>query len=439
MMAPANDEETMMNRITTALACAVSMAGAALTSAAMAADCVDGAQVNGGVYRICMPAAGQYNGKLVIWAHGFQDAGTPVQIPEDQLQIGDTNLPDLITGLGYAFATNSYRKTGLAIAQGSEDIVDLVDVFVAQEGAPSRTYLVGASEGGIITALLAEQRPDLFDGGSAACGPVGSFPGQINYFGDARTLFEVFFPGLIPGPVFAPPASLVADWANYYESTVKPVVFNPANRAKLDQYAAAAKLPYDNGSDAEYLATVEVSVADVLRYSVVNLTDAATTLGGFPYGNLTRQYTGTSNDALLNYLVGQYGLRVARNPAALTEMQSSRYATSGELSVPLVTLHTLRDQQVPYWHEQLYAVKTLQSGDLYSNHIPLKVDRFEHCNFTAGEALVAFAIMVIKAEGAVQPAMTATLSTADLADFETLARNYGLPYRRHGKEIRIGR
>lgn len=428
-----------MNTIKTALALAALTLGTVLAPVAVAADCVDGGQVNGGVYRICMPPAGQYNGKLVIWAHGFQDAGTPVQIPEDQLQIGDTNLPDLLTGLGFAFATNSYRKTGLAIAQGSEDIVDLVDVFIGHQGQPDRVYLLGASEGGIITALLAEQRPDLFDGGTSACGPIGNFPGQIAYFGDARALFQMFFPGLIPGDPFHPSADLVANWASFYQTSVKPVVFDPANRSKLDQFVATAKLPYDNGSEAEYLATAEVSIADVLRYSVVNLTDAAETLGGFPYGNRGRWYEGSVNDVLLNYLVGQYGLRIAADPAASAEMGSPRYTTSGQLAIPLVTLHTLRDQQVPYWHEQFYAVKTFRTGDLFSNHIPLKVDRFEHCNFTAGEALVAFAIMVIKAEGAAQPGMSAPLAGEDLAGFEALARTYGLPYRIDGGRVQIGR
>src|SRR5262245_54544075 len=44
----------------------------------------DERQASGSIYRICMPPANDYNGSLVIWAHGFQDAGTPVQIPEDQ-------------------------------------------------------------------------------------------------------------------------------------------------------------------------------------------------------------------------------------------------------------------------------------------------------------------------------------------------------------------
>ena len=121
----------------------------------------DGVQATGSIYRICMPASG-YNGILVVWAHGFQDAGTPVSIPEDQLCTNGFCLPELINGLGFAFATNSYSKTGLAILQGQADILDLVNIFAAQHGQPSKVYLVGASEGGIITALNLEQHADVF-------------------------------------------------------------------------------------------------------------------------------------------------------------------------------------------------------------------------------------------------------------------------------------
>src|SRR5262245_31448692 len=78
----------------------------------------DGLQSSGSVYRICMPPAGQYNGYLVVWAHGFQHTGTPVGIPEDQLCIDDFCIPEIVNSLGFGFATNSYSKTGLAIVQG---------------------------------------------------------------------------------------------------------------------------------------------------------------------------------------------------------------------------------------------------------------------------------------------------------------------------------
>jgi pimeloyl-ACP methyl ester carboxylesterase len=145
-----------------------------------------------------MPPTGiEYNGKLVIWAHGFQDATDPVQIPEDQLSFGDFSIPEVITSLGYGFATNSYSKTGLAVVQGKEDILELLGIFATLHGAPDKIFLTGASEGGLITALLIESHPDLFDAGLAACGPVGDFPYQIKFFGNARATFEYFFPRLI--------------------------------------------------------------------------------------------------------------------------------------------------------------------------------------------------------------------------------------------------
>ena len=87
--------------------------------------CVDGTQASGSIYRICMPTDIN-NGKLVIWAHGFQDAGPGVEIPEDQLSFGGISIPEIIMSLGYGFATNSYSKKGLAVVQGIADIVDLV-------------------------------------------------------------------------------------------------------------------------------------------------------------------------------------------------------------------------------------------------------------------------------------------------------------------------
>lgn len=347
----------------------------------------DGVQASGSIYRICMPAPASYNGMLVIWAHGFQDAGTPVSIPEDQLCTSELCIPDVVNALGFGFATNSYSKTGLAILEGKADILDLVNLYAAQKGPPSKVFLVGASEGGIITALALEQHPDIFSAGLSACGPIGDFPSQINYFGDARATFNVFFPNVIPGHPFNPSPSLAANWQSYYDGVVAPIVFDPANRARLDQWARVAKLPYDANN---YLATVADSVRDVLRYSVVNLVDAATTIGGFPFDNSTRIYRGSSNDTLLNLFVP----RIAADPVAVGVMQS-QYQTTGALQRPLVTLHTLRDQQVPYFHSQLYTLKTLASGAFLTRHLPFAVDRFEHCNFTAQELLGSFVTMLL--------------------------------------------
>jgi len=386
----------------------------------------DGVQASGSIYRICMPASG-YNGMLVVWAHGFQDAGTPVSIPEDQLCINGFCLPDLVNQLGFAFATNSYSKTGLAVLQGKDDIVDLVRIFAAEHGQPRKVYLVGASEGGLITALDLEQHPDVFSAGLAACGPIGDFPYQINYFGDARITFNYFFPGLIPGDPFHPPPSLTANWSQYYETNVKPVVFDPANRHLLDQWVAVAHLPFDADN---YLPTVEQSVSDVLRYGVVDFTDAVTTLGGFPFDNSLRWYSGSDNDVQLNAQIP----RVSADPAAVAAMHA--YDTTGVLTRPLITMHTLRDQQVPYFHETLYNLKTLFAGSLLTRHLAIPIDRYGHCNFTEGEALFGFAVMLFY-DGVLSQVSGAAsvLSPADVGTFANNAKAVGMPFRPGGQEL----
>jgi pimeloyl-ACP methyl ester carboxylesterase len=349
----------------------------------------DGVQASGSIYRICMPPAGQYNGNLIIWAHGFQDAGTPVSIPEDQLCIQGQCLNQIANGLGNAFITNSYSKTGLAVVQGAADILDLVNVFTAAKGRPNKVFLVGASEGGIITTLNLERHPDVFSAGLALCGPIGSFPMQINYFGDARATFEYFYPGIIPGDPFNPDPWLVSNWSLIYDMFVKPIIMAPQTRPLLEQWVAVAGLPYD---PANYEASVEQSVRDVLRYSVVNLADAAATLGGFPYDNTAKWYTGSNDDFALNYNVR----RLTADPAALSAM-AANYETSGALQRPLITMHTSRDQQVPALHQVLYMTKTAASGNLLSRHLPVLIDRYEHCNFTPDEVISAFTIMILYA------------------------------------------
>ena len=404
------------------------VSSSAISSALAQSVCdPDGVQSSGSIYRICMPTAG-YNGNLVVWAHGFQDSGTPVSIPEDQLCVNDFCLPDIVNGLGFAFATNSYSKTGLAVRQGEADILDLVKIFAAEHGRPQKVYLVGASEGGLITALSVEHHPDVFSAGVAACGPVGDFPLGINSFGDARATFEYFFPGVIPGDPFAPTPGLQNAWHDYYEHVVKPIVFNPTHRHLLDQWVAVAHLPYD---PADYLGTVEVSVRDALRYSVVNLNDAVETLGGMPFDNRFRWYSGSDNDWLLNISVP----RIAVAAAALTEM-TSFYNTTGSLVRPLITLHTLKDQQVPYIQEQLYFWKTLFAGSFLTRHFNVPVDRFGHCNFTRDEALFSFALMLLY-DGLVQEVsgLSSVLTESEAAAFESRARAVGLPTRRDGRAL----
>ncbi len=343
----------------------------------------DGVQPGGAIYRICMPS-GSWNGDLVIYAHGYVPYNVePLAIPENQLRLPNgTSLPELVNSLGFAFAATSYRTNGLAVKDGVEDLVELVDVFIytATHGVPNHIYLTGVSEGGLITTLAIEQRPDVFDGGLAACGPIGDFHKQIDYFGDFRVLFDYFFPGLLPGDPISVPQSLIDNWPSYYATTIRPAILDPANADKVDQLLRVSNAPYISG----VTSTIETSIYDALMYNVLATNDGIAKLGGQPFDNQGRVYSGSNDDMHLNLTVRRF----SADQAALDEIEA-HYQTTGLLTVPLVTLHTTLDQQVPYWHEPLYRVKVILNDSL-ALHRHGEIDRYGHCYFEAGEVLGAF-------------------------------------------------
>lgn len=346
----------------------------------------DGVQDSGSVYRICVPDTVPWNGDLLLWAHGYVAFNEPIEIPEDQLcAVEGICINDIANALGFAFATNSYSVNGLAVREGLNDLIDLVDVFTEDTGlVPNNVILVGASEGGIITTLSMERHDDIYDGGLAICGPVGSWTGQINYFGDARTTFDYFFGDLLVpgmGDPLKVPVELIENWDEYYETVVVPVVFAPENQGLLDQWAEVANLPFDPNDKDE---TLRRTVDDVLWYSVFATNDGHAKLLGQPFDNMNRIYDGSEDDARLNAFVE----RAAADQTALDEM-ASFYETSGIVNKPLVQLHTQWDQQVPLWHQFLYFNKVLVQGSQDSvTFIPSY--RYGHCEASPVEFFIAF-------------------------------------------------
>lgn len=341
--------------------------------------CAPGVLPSGAKSLICVPPAG-WNRQLVVFAPGYVP---PSDAPPDfhDLILGGVNLPALVLSQGFAFATTSYRQNGLAILEGADDIRELVTAFTVTVAPPARTHITGGSEGGLVAALLLEQSPGTFTSGLAACAPVGTFRGQVNYIGDFRVLFDYFFPNVIPGSAIDVPVDVARNWFGLYlPAALKALALNPARAIELMRTSGAA---YDPANAA---ATIAQTAASVLSYNVLGTTDAAVKLGGNPYGNQVKLYLGSSNDLRLNLRVQRF----AASSVALAEMK--KYETTGNLNRRLVTLHTTADGLVPFVHEPLYLAKVFLTG--HSGLLPIPVNRYGHCNFTANELLTAFALTV---------------------------------------------
>jgi pimeloyl-ACP methyl ester carboxylesterase len=362
---------------------------AAVSTAEITGGCdPDTTQPNGAIYRFCVPPGWTAGEGLLVYAHGYVFFNEPLEIPEDQLCFGEpgdlTCVNEVVNDFGIAFGVTSYPTNGLAVLPAIDDVVNMVDVFSTTYGTPGITLLAGVSEGGLVTTLATEQYPETFDGGLAACGPIGDWVEQINYFGDFRVLFDYYFPGIIPSQVVTIPQWLIDDWTNnnYFVNVVEPLIFDPGSAFSLTELLATSSLPHLPG----VTETIRTAVEDVMAYNVLATNESMEKLGGNPFDNVTRVYTGSVDNGALNAGVKRF----SADPAALIAMEA--YETSGDLARPLVTLHTSLDQQVPQWHEPLYREKVLgQHTWMWHVNQPVPVDNYGHCNFDATlEVLPAF-------------------------------------------------
>jgi pimeloyl-ACP methyl ester carboxylesterase len=370
-------------------------------------------QSNGSVYLVCIPK--DWNGDLVIYAHGYVSPVDPVGIPYNQLVLSDgTSIPSLVTGLGYAFATTSYPANGLMVLPAIQDLISLT-TFFQSDHPTNHVFLVGVSEGGLIATLAVEQFPTIFSGGMSICGPIGDFRGQVNYWGDFRSVFDYFFPKVMPGtPIQIPSAVLHnADWAAYSAAIASSVASDPSKTSQLLNVTRAPVNPADP-------RTILETVGGLLWYSFFATENAKEVLDGQPFDNTRRFYLGSTNDFLLNLRI----FRAAADPSALRVI-ARHYQTTGKLQVPLVSVHTTGDPIVPYWHATLYRLKTLTSGSgfMYSN-IPIL--RYGHANIKSTEALAGFALLILKVTGnELFNARQVLTNPSDLKQFQTLARQAG--------------
>ncbi|XYI02143.1 hypothetical protein ACMHYB_21145 [Sorangium sp. So ce1128] len=360
-----------------ALLCAVAAPAEAQVLGPPSEGCTDEVLPSGARIRLCIPRQG-WNGDLLVWAHGYVSPLLPLDFYSFSFPEG-FNPQQAALSRGFAFAATSYRRNGLAILPGVDDVRDLVQAF-RERATPAHTYLFGVSEGGLVTTLSIERYPELYSGGLAMCGPIGSFREQLNYFGDCRVLFDYFFPGVIPGSAIQIPPEVIAGWFTVYLPRVQAAI--AANPGAARQLVRTAKAAFDP-DDPETIATTIVSV---LQFNIFATNDAVEQLGGNPYDNRRRIYFGSSNDLRLNLRVERF----AASPFALENV--AEHETTGDVSLPLVTLHTTLDELVPYWHEPLYLLKadTSDRGIV----VPIPVHRYGHCALTNKEILGSLALLV---------------------------------------------
>jgi pimeloyl-ACP methyl ester carboxylesterase len=351
-------------------------------------EVVDAETGPGSFYRLYMPA--NWNGKLVVYAHGTVYPFFPVALPAEA---------DAFAGIfgsqGFAVAMSSYKETGLAIKDGAQRTHQLSGLFASRFGQPQRTYLVGRSLGGFIVTSLAEKYPRAYDGVMPICGVVGGFPSEFSYVFNERLVFDYLYPGILPGsatsvPMPSNPAAALAAVADIQQRAVGAIFSDarPLPGAAQIAFVDQTLMPLPTGapffgplSQQQFGAFL---VTPLVLHAILVNDVVQHTQGHIPFGNSGVTYSSSApfmSGAVQAINAGV--TRITADPDALNWIENNG-DTSGQLFIPMLTLHTRYDTQVPIASEVIYRNKVDAAGqsDLL---VQRTTEGFDHCNFTAAE------------------------------------------------------
>ncbi|MFM9902402.1 MAG: alpha/beta hydrolase family protein [Polaromonas sp.] len=376
--------------------------------------------LGGAAYRVEVPKTG-WNGKLVMWAHGYRGTGP-------NLTVDTPIMRRYLLDNGYAWAASSYSKNYYDVRVGVEDTNALALNFVQIAAAkgrtlttPSKIFITGVSMGGHITAAAIDAEAQLYAtnkvryaGAVPMCGVLGDTE-LFNYFGGYQVAAQQLagFPiTSFPTTDFAAlaPAIQSALWSTFPTQTnaqgdkLKNVVMNLSGGDRPFYKEGWANA----GNQGNIFASLggDGTINGILTQNVLDTTQLFYKVDA----------TSTSNTALdTSFNNSAFKIRPTADANRLRRDGLRWIPTSpGDISIPVVSIHTLGDLFVPFKMEQVYFDRTKAKGtDRFL--VQRAIRDVGHCAFTAAEATTAFDDMVKWEAGGPKPAGDDVKTAATLA------------------------
>jgi pimeloyl-ACP methyl ester carboxylesterase len=343
----------------------------------------DSGRLGGAVYQIEMPD--DWNRKLVLYQHGF----------ENLEPAAEATAPDFrryLIGRGYAWGASSFSSTSFVPSRGADETAALWDFFARKYGRPERTYVTGLSMGGAATHLAAERYDGRYDGALALCGAADPESAVLS-----------------PGADFFVVGAFVAgvtqdeydrgDISGIIRDRIRPALRDPRKHRQFEDILVdltGGPRPFAReGIHAEEETNWQ-------RAELLALVHAARNRDRYVLGPVSDVSSREFARRALRLRVDEAQYR------ALTEDA----AESGDIRMPLLTLHTTGDGQVPIEQARILREKVGRAG-----RRGLLVQRLfrdpGHCGFTTEEQERAFGALVAWVERGEKPAGT-DLSRRDL-------------------------
>ncbi|MEV4053481.1 DUF6351 family protein [Amycolatopsis sp. NPDC049688] len=319
------------------------------------ATCYSGQDGNGAYYTIAIPA--RWNRGLVVHAHGGPSpAYDPASTTEDLAQWA------VLVDEGYAWAASSYRRGGYGVRMAAADTENVRRLFVERFGRPDRTYVHGQSFGGNVAAKVAEsygREGGAYDGVLLTSGLLAGGSRGYDHRVDLRVVYQYYCRNLprpaepqyplwqgLPADSPLTPDDVMDRLQECTGIASAPAGRTPRQQRNLDDITAVTTIP-------------ERSLPTHLQYATFLFQDIVSNrLGGRnPFGNRGVRYTGSHDDRALNAGVDRF----SPDPTAVRDLSYDSDLT-GQVSLPVLTLHAIDDPSVFVEHEAAYRATLAGAG-----------------------------------------------------------------------------
>lgn len=337
-----------MNRFSTILMLLAMMLVLLSPSTSAREIIVEKGEINGAPFRIQIPS--EWNHGMVMYAHGYLPRGMP------WTPLG-SDLCATFLDRGFAVVESGYSRQGWALEEALPEIEALRRYFVKKRGKPESAYIAGHSMGGILSLAVVETYPDAYDGALPMCGPL--VPAVV----------------FIKDPVFDMLVTFEAIFGKALPDEMKPVVEAPFLLKKPVQEA----LESDPEAAERFSLRWDVRREDlpvIIEFYHLFYREMRDRAGGNPVDNRNTVYSGFGSNIELNETVPRY----AANPKAL-EYLRKHYTTTGEVSVPVLAVHTSYDAGVPPRLANAYDVTASLNGN-EKCFVHMYVEAEGHCNIS---------------------------------------------------------
>ena len=335
-------------------------------------------ELGGTVYRIEVPD--DWNGRLVMWAHGFRDF-TP------ELVADLPPLRALLIEKGYAWASSSFSSNGFAPYEAAVETAALHDLFVERFGKPEYTYAAGASMGGNAVLLSLQLYPERYDGALAACSTTGA--DMIDFLGHYAAL------GAFAAGMGREEADTATELAELAVTKIMPALeADPDARLVFESLVATmtgGPRPFRHeGFDARFR----------LNFVLLGIARLLMPLDGL-FDNTETVYPGAPELGIEAGRVSEQVVRVAVEPGA-PEPNPGYTRLAGAVPVPLLMMHTTGDGFVPISLMVGFGARAEEAGN--GGMVSMRAIRSAgHCDFSLTEVEAALDDLVAWVEDGVKP------------------------------------